>query len=323
MASHSSRASVIVALLGFALVSAFGFSRAASNLPADAPFTVPKNQMESALKCIDGAKPINKSGGVILLVHGTLSTPDVWSNYIQLLPKLRPEYDICHVTLPDFSMGDVQVTSEYVAYAIASLAQQSATRKVKIISHSQGGLNAQWALTFWPSLRSKVDTFIALAASFRGTKSANKACEKACPIAYAQQKPDSNLIKALHSNKDCNSGASALVPTFSIYTESDNLLTPQSPPTEARSYLPGAKIIPIQAFCGHSYNLTHLPMVFDSSIYHIVQDVLEFKSFVPSRAKLPCQLQAPVALDPNLIPKSPSLLRKSNLEPGYATQCDS
>ncbi|EGG01384.1 lipase [Melampsora larici-populina 98AG31] len=331
MASRSLRSSVALALLVLALVSTFGSLSAASNLPEDAPFTVPKENMESSLKCIDAHEPMDKPGGVILLVHGTLSTPDVWFNYIKLLPTLRPGYDICHVNLPDFSLGDVQVTSEYVAFAIDSFAQKSATQKVKIISHSQGGLNTQWALTFWPSLRSKVDTFIALAADFKGAKSAETACEEACPIAYAQQKPNSNLIQALDSNQDCESGASALVSTFSIYSESDNIVTPEFPPNEAASYLSGAKMIPIQSFCGEAYNLTHIPIVFDSSIYQIVQDVLEFKSFLPSRAKLPCQLQPPVPMDPNMMPKSPSLLRKSNLEPGlnayvcsrgYATQCN-
>lgn len=329
MASHSLRLSVALALLGLVLASTFGRLTAASNLPEDAPFTVSKQDMKSTLKCIDGPKPMNKPGGVILLVHGTWSTPDVWTNYIKRLPASK--YDICHVTLPDFSLGDVQVTSEYVAFAIRCLAQQSATRKVKIISHSQGGLNAQWALTFWPSLRSKVDTFIALAPDFKGTKTADFACQIACPIAYAQQKTKSKLIQALNSDRDCESGASALVPTFSIYTESDEIVMPEKPSKEAASNLHDAKMIPIQSFCGNSYNLTHFDMVFDASIYQIVQDVLEFKSFQPSRAKLPCQLQAPVALDSKLMPKSASLSRKSNVEPslkpyvcsrGYATQCN-
>ncbi|BGP34990.1 hypothetical protein JCM10296v2_006814 [Rhodotorula toruloides] len=111
-------------------------------------------------------------GDVVLLVHGTGSTgPETWDNgpYIKLLPKAGPGFDVCEITVPGRSLGDIQTTSEYVAFAIQQLAAQSQTGKVGIVSHSQGGLNVQWALDFWLSYRSLVSAFVALAGDFHGT----------------------------------------------------------------------------------------------------------------------------------------------------------
>jgi hypothetical protein len=55
-------------------------------------------------------------------------------------------YDIAWFTSPTRSLGDAQITAEYIAYNIKLLAQQSSTGKVFIIGHSQGNLNIQWAL---------------------------------------------------------------------------------------------------------------------------------------------------------------------------------
>lgn len=70
----------------------------------------------------------------------------------------------------------MQTTSEYVAFAIQQLAAQSQTGKVGIVSHSQGGLNVQWALDFWPSYRPLVSAFVALAGDFHGTGEGPPAC---------------------------------------------------------------------------------------------------------------------------------------------------
>jgi hypothetical protein len=60
------------------------------------------------------------------------------------------------------------VTAEYIAYNIKSLAQQSSTGKVFLIGHSQGNINIQWALAFWPSVRQYVEGFSSLAGDFHG-----------------------------------------------------------------------------------------------------------------------------------------------------------
>jgi hypothetical protein len=77
-------------------------------------------------------------------------------------------YDVCYVTIPERSLGDAQVNAEYVAYNIQDLAAKSSTGKIYVIGHSQGNLNIQWALAFWPSLRSKVLGFGSVAGDFFG-----------------------------------------------------------------------------------------------------------------------------------------------------------
>jgi hypothetical protein len=79
-----------------------------------------------------------------------------------------PGYDIAWFTSPTRSLGDAQVTAEYIAYNIKRLAAMSATKKVFIIGHSQGNINIQWALAFWPSVRKYVTGFSSLAGDFHG-----------------------------------------------------------------------------------------------------------------------------------------------------------
>ncbi|KAL8283829.1 hypothetical protein RQP46_005261 [Phenoliferia psychrophenolica] len=74
------------------------------------------------------------------------------------------------IDLPGRSLVDAQISAEYVAYGVQYLAPKSVTGKVSIIGHSQGGgLNPQWALTFWPSIQPLVSNYISLAGDFQGT----------------------------------------------------------------------------------------------------------------------------------------------------------
>lgn len=132
------------------------------SITQDAPYSVEQATIESVLTC---PKNIGQAaGGVVLLVHGTGSTGnETWGSgpYTELLPTLSPGYDVCYVTSPNRSQTDIQITSEYVAGNIAQLAKKSKTGKVSLIGHSQGNLNIQWALNFWPSTRQYVDKFVA------------------------------------------------------------------------------------------------------------------------------------------------------------------
>jgi hypothetical protein len=65
-------------------------------------------------------------------------------------------------------LGDAQINAEYIAYNIKVLAEKSRTGKVFIVGHSQGNINIQWALEFWPSIREYVEGFVSLAGDFHG-----------------------------------------------------------------------------------------------------------------------------------------------------------
>lgn len=79
---------------------------------------------------------------------------------------------VCYVSPPPNMLGDIQVTSEYVVWAIQSISRASVKNggpsAFPIHSWSQGGLAISWALTFWPSIRKNVSHFISFAGDFGG-----------------------------------------------------------------------------------------------------------------------------------------------------------
>ncbi|KAH9823245.1 hypothetical protein DFH28DRAFT_1048907 [Melampsora americana] len=302
-------------------------------IPIDPPFSVSEDQMSTALECVDGLRPTGKPGGVILLVHGTYSSPSmVWlgSAYVKVLPNLTPTYDVCYVTLPGFALDDIQISAEYVVYSIKTLAQVSDNGKVMILAHSQGGLVVQWALTFWTSTNELVELFISLAGDFKGSTLAKLICLIKCPIALSQQRSNSRLIEALNSQNDSLSGRFARVQSFSFFTLSDEVVKPQSPGSQASSNLTGSFAISIQSFCGMNYDLKHTGMTKDSTIYNMVLDVIINKSFNPSRINMICLLPKSNGASLKTLPSSNSSSRSTNQEPDlqpyvcarkYATQC--
>src|SRR5205823_12901620 len=136
------RLSVAVALL--ALVAA------APARAADPPLDAPRAQLAAALRC--PATFSHPEHAPVLLVHGTGLTPDEsWSwNYGKVLPAQG--YDTCTVALPDSALGDIQVASEYVVYAIERI-HAITGRRVDVIGHSQGGLEPRWAVRWWAGAR--------------------------------------------------------------------------------------------------------------------------------------------------------------------------
>lgn len=171
-----------------------------------------------------------------ILSHAT-NAHNLYRPYNAFLPKLG--YAICWVNFPGRSLGDLQVSAEYVAYNIGVLAKSSATGQVVTIGHSQGaGLNIQWALLYWPSTRKLVSRYIgehlyltrfidplmylyitALSGDFHGTVEGPIAClaqdllRGGCLPAIIQQTVGSHMLAAQNVR-----GNQSLVPTTSIYT---------------------------------------------------------------------------------------------------------
>ncbi len=115
---------------------------------------------------------------------------------------------------------DAQVNAEYIAYAINYVSGICKGANVSIISWSQGGLDTQWALTFWPSSRAVVSDFISVSPDFHGTIEASRLCVSAgsdagellCDPAVTQQEYDSQFVRALRGR----GGANAYVPTTTV-----------------------------------------------------------------------------------------------------------
>lgn len=134
-----------------------------------------------------------------------------------------------------------------------------------MLSHSQGGLNVQWALTFFPSTRKSVASFFAIGPDYRGTVSgtflalAQKAMTGAGMTALFQQGSSSNFIQALAKH----GGLTAFVPTTNIYTHTDDLVQPEFGPN-ASSLLAGdlASNVAVQDICPGRID-DHFTMVVD------------------------------------------------------------
>jgi triacylglycerol lipase len=201
----------------------------------------------------------------VLLVHGTSSTPsESWSfGYARVLPTLG--HPVCTVELPARSWDDIQTSSEYVVYAIRTMAERSGTR-ISVIGHSQGTLQPLWALRFWPDLADLVDDYVGLAPPLQGTTAAIPVCALPgkCPAAVWQFRANAQFIAAL------NRRALPAGPSYTaIATWNDELVWPQ--PTASRRS--GVTTVMVQSICVGRF-VEHVGLLGDAVAYAITLDAL-------------------------------------------------
>lgn len=84
--------------------------------------------------------------------------------------------DVLVMTNPSVSLGDAQDTAEYAAFAI-NYAALVLGRKATIIAWSQGNLNTQWALKYWPSTRDNLKNYVGMSPDYDGTVEASFLCD--------------------------------------------------------------------------------------------------------------------------------------------------
>jgi hypothetical protein len=98
--------------------------------------------------------------------------------------------------------------------------------KIGVISWSQGSLDTQWALQYWPSTHRVVDDFIPISGDFNGSV-LTLPCPGfptiTCTPAIIQQAATLSFIAAIRTN----GGDSAYVPTTSVYSGIDEVVEPQ------------------------------------------------------------------------------------------------
>lgn len=216
--------------------------------PGDAPYSVSKRKMRSALECRNGNKISHHGAGAltgearehpVLLVHGTgTSREQNWSwNYWGTLREKG--WEVCWVQLPHSSLRDIQVSSEYVAHAI-KLMHRASGQKVDVMGHSQGGLQPRWAIKWFSSSRYVAD-YIGIASPNHGTLVAQTLSSLGgCIPACWQMRPDSEFIAALNRDDE----TPGHIAYTSIYTAVDELVQP--PGTQD---LDGASNIMLQDLC--------------------------------------------------------------------------
>lgn len=166
-------------------------------------------------------------------------------------------------------MGDMQISSEYVAYAIHMISQLAGGAQTAIITHSQGGPDTQWALRFWPSTRNITRAFIALSPDFYGIdilghKASDFCVGDLCQASLWQQSTGSHYYAALQDDT-----FQQLVPTTTIWSQNDGVVNPP----EENAQLPSAAVISVQNLCPLRIT-THLSMPVDSAGWALALDAL-------------------------------------------------
>jgi pimeloyl-ACP methyl ester carboxylesterase len=201
------------------------------NQPGPALTSSP-DQLKASLSCEASVK--NAKVEPVLLNPGTSTTPSEnfgW-NWEPALQKLGIPY--CAYTAPEQTLGPIDISGEYLVYAIRT-EYALAGRQIAIIGHSQGGMSMRWALRFWPDTRKMVADVVGLEPDNDGTTVVtDQDCASAgCPAADWDQTYESPFIRALNSGAQTFAGISYT----NTYSVDDELVHPDSGPGNCSSCL--------------------------------------------------------------------------------------
>lgn len=216
----------------------------------DPALHVPAAKLRAALHCSPHLRHAKREP--VLLVHGTGGEGrEAWVDPVNFQASLsRAGFPSCYVTLPDYALGDLQTSAEYVVASIRTM-RARAGRTIAVYGHSQGGLLERWALTYWPSLRRKVADAISVAGPQHGTTWGDTApvihafCQIGCPPAFLQQTAGSKLLAAINARRDETPGKTQWT---TLRSTTDELVQPANGPHPSAA-LKGAVNIAIQHVC--------------------------------------------------------------------------
>lgn len=197
---------------------------------SDAPYSISEKNLRAAIFIPTSFTYGQKQPLIFVPGTGTYGGEVFTYNLLKLLSS-SPLADPVWLNIPGALLADAQSNAEYVAYAINYISGISKASNVSIISWSQGGLDVQWAFTYWPSTRGVVSDFIAVSPDFHGTVLAPALCLSPgktdfnpCPPAVIQQEYDSEFVATLRAH----GGADAYVPTTTVYSGLyDEVVEPQ------------------------------------------------------------------------------------------------
>ena len=251
------------ALTSIAAAIAFAVLPVAAH--ADPPLDVPAGALRAALQCPSHFAHTDRNP--VLLVHGTgLNADESWDwNYELALPPSG--YDWCAVTLPDRALGDIQVSAEYVAYAIERINAMT-HRRLTVITHSQGGMEGRWALRWWSRARDDTADLIDLASPNHGIYAADACVDSGnCWPAVWQMASGSHFLKALNSVSETPG------PTdyTQVYSQTDELVEPST--TVPLSGGSNTASIAIQSICPGRV-VHHAGLLTDPVAWELVLDAM-------------------------------------------------
>jgi hypothetical protein len=253
----------------------------------DAPYSLSESALRKAIFIPSGFTYGQKRP--VIMVPGTGSYGGVnFANNLRKLLTGKDFGDPVWLNIPGAMLGDTQTNSEYVAYAInyiSSVANNN--QNIAVISWSQGGLDTQWVLKYWPSTRKVVEDFLPVSPDFKGTVLANALCLSAnsdlglnlCPPSVIQQQATSDYVGRLRAD----GGDSAYVPTTTFYAGFyDEIVEPQQG-TIASAFVNDARSVgvsnnEVQRVCagqlgGSFYG--HAGVLFHPLTYALIVDALK------------------------------------------------
>jgi hypothetical protein len=172
---------------------------------SDAPYSLSEAKLREAIQIPPGFT----YGDVrpLIMVPGTGSTGCLTfgANFIKQFTDSKFA-DPVWLNVPDFLYNDAQQNSEYVAYAINYISAISDNKNVSVIAWSQGNLDTQWALKYWPSTRKIVSDLVSISPDFHGTtvsassSGLGASTSSGSPPSILQQNYTSQFVAALRAN---------------------------------------------------------------------------------------------------------------------------
>jgi hypothetical protein len=263
---------VAVALVAIVAVTLAAAAGARPKRVPEPRISIPKAQLEAAYHCHgDVATATNQP---LLFVTGTGATGE--EGY--LIGKGAFDaagHPVCDVDFPDFTTADIQVSVQYLVYAIRREYREGG-RRIAIFGISQGGLLPRFALTYWPSLRRKVSDVVAAAGTQHGSNVVGPAgpcsASNPCPPAIWQQAAHSHLLTALNREPVEAPGPTAWT---TVRSATDESVQPQTGP-HPTSALRGATNILIQAICP-GRTTGHIATAFDSVTFAAFADAISHR----------------------------------------------
>jgi triacylglycerol lipase len=266
------------------LLAALAALGGASAAMADPPIAVPGGALKAALQCPH--RFTHRRHEPVLLVHGTgLNADESWAwNYELALPPAG--FDWCAVTLPDRALGDIQVSSEYVAWAVERI-HALTHRRVAIITHSQGGMEGRWALRWWRRVRADTADLIDLASPNHGIYAADGCADSGnCWPAVWQMASGSHFLKALNAVSE----TPGQVSYTQIYSRTDELVEPSS--TAPLKAAANAANVAIQSICPARV-VHHAGLLSDPLVWELTLDAISHAGPAnPARVSAGACLQA-------------------------------
>lgn len=266
--SRAARFGVLAAVLLGALAFAGGATARPKRTP-EPPIAVPRAELEAAYHC--HGEIAGSATQPVMFVTGTGASGE--EGY--LIGRGAFEalgHPVCDVDFPEFTTADIQVSVQYLVYAIRREYREGG-RPIAVFGISQGGLLPRIALTYWPDLRRKVTDVVAAAGTQHGTTVVGPAgpcsATNPCPPADWQQAAHSKLLTALNREPVEAPGPTAWT---TVRSATDEVVQPQTGP-HPTSALRGATNILIQAVCpGRTTN--HIGTAFDSVTFAAFLDAI-------------------------------------------------